>query len=276
MRGVAEYAMLGRKQAIIIVLLCGFIPLLYFVSAAIVALVNLRKGWREGWVVLLWALLPAILNFLLDGSISLLILMPGVSILALVLRQSASWEAVMLAAVGLGIVAQLSLILQPDLLAFFQQAGPELKVLLFGDDTEFDIDGESLALFLKRSYGPSHMLGAIACLILARWWQAKLYNPGGFRQEFHNLRISPRTMLILLILITAGLYQVPLLEEIRFCLMIPALIQGLAVMHGLVGLCKAGVHWLVLGYFCLYLMPAAIILLGAVDSFFDFRRRVST
>ena len=59
MRGLAEYVMLGRRQAIIIVLLSGFFPLLYFISAAVIALVTLRKGQAEGLILLLWSLLPA-------------------------------------------------------------------------------------------------------------------------------------------------------------------------------------------------------------------------
>ena len=31
----------------------------------------------------------------------------------------------------------------------------------------------------------------ISFLVLARWWQSQLYNPGGLRAEFHQLRLPP-------------------------------------------------------------------------------------
>ena len=39
----------------------------------------------------------------------------------------------------------------------------------------------------------------IAMLFLARWCQAALYNPGGFRKEFHQIRLSQTAGAILLL-----------------------------------------------------------------------------
>ena len=108
MRGLAEYVMLGRRQAIIIVLLCGFFPLLYFFSAATVALVALRKGQREGLLILLWALLPAGLLWAM-GDTSPVFLLLGTYVLALVLRNTLSWQLVLLLALAVGLVTQFSL-----------------------------------------------------------------------------------------------------------------------------------------------------------------------
>ena len=58
MRGLAEFVMKGRKQAIGSVVLIGAIPLIYFLSPVVVGLVMLRKGPREGMLVLGWAALP--------------------------------------------------------------------------------------------------------------------------------------------------------------------------------------------------------------------------
>ena len=51
MRGLAGYAMHGRRQAIIVVLLTGFFPVAYCLSAAVVGLVNLRKNATEGLLI---------------------------------------------------------------------------------------------------------------------------------------------------------------------------------------------------------------------------------
>ena len=54
MRGLAEFVMKGRKQAIMAVMLLGLVPLVYYLSPAIVGLIMLRKGWRDAAFVLAW------------------------------------------------------------------------------------------------------------------------------------------------------------------------------------------------------------------------------
>ena len=39
----------------------------------------------------------------------------------------------------------------------------------------------------------------LLCLMLARYWQASLYNPGGFGREFRSLRLAPAVAVILLL-----------------------------------------------------------------------------
>src|SRR5690625_6353500 len=41
-------------------------------------------------------------------------------------------------------------------------------------------------------------------LMLGRWWQALLYNPGGFKQEFNGLRLNTPQALVCVL---AGLYS---------------------------------------------------------------------
>ncbi len=39
--------------------------------------------------------------------------------------------------------------------------------------------------------GAGTAIGSVLCLLLARYWQAALYNPGGFGQEFRALYYPP-------------------------------------------------------------------------------------
>jgi hypothetical protein len=104
MRGLAEYAMTGRRQAILVAVLFGLIPIppLYALSGAVVALVVLRRGLQEGLIVMLWALLSAGLHWL-AGSTSPVIVLVGVTALAWLLRNTQSWQKVLLAATVLGL-----------------------------------------------------------------------------------------------------------------------------------------------------------------------------
>ena len=60
MRGLAEYIMRGRRQATLVVAIAAAVPLLFWISAAALALVVLRRGISEALPVLAWGILPAI------------------------------------------------------------------------------------------------------------------------------------------------------------------------------------------------------------------------
>ena len=58
MRGLAEYVMTGRRQAMIAVMLLGLIPLVNLLNPVVVGLIALRKGLQEAGIVFAWAVLP--------------------------------------------------------------------------------------------------------------------------------------------------------------------------------------------------------------------------
>jgi len=123
-------------------------------------------------------------------------------------------------------------------------------------------------------YGAYHAIMVIVCLMIARWCQAALYNPGGFRQEFHNLRFDPRVMVVLLGLILVALLDIPPLDLWLPLLSIGPMIAGLAIAHYAVAKKGGGVIWLVMVYLTLLMMAPAIIMLGLADSVLDLRKRL--
>ena len=273
MRGLAAYVMLGRRQAIIIVLLSGFFPLLYFFSAAVIALVTLRKGQAEGLILLLWSLLPAGMMWAMGDS-SPVFLMLGSYALATVLRKTESWQLAMLLAIGIGLATQLSLVFQPEYLAQVESVVSDgLQVQLNqGGQTEYT--QEQIVDLLLSFYGAYHAFMVIICLMIGRWWQAALYNPGGFRQEFHGLRFDPRVMIFLLGLILAGLLDIPPLDGWLPLFSVAPMFAGLAIAHYAVARKGLGSVWLVLCYLTLFMMAPAIIMLGLTDSVLDLRKRL--
>lgn len=274
MRGLAEYTMLGRRQAIIVVLLCGFLPLLYVVSAAVVALVNLRKGVAEGLLILLWALLPAIGNWMMGDPIPLL-LMPAVAALAQLLRQTQSWQHVLLGAVTLGIIAQSSLQLMPGYIGQMEQLLGQAISSQVSQGGEIGMNAQELTAVLLSFFGAYHALISIAAIVLARWWQALLYNPGGFRKEFHRLRLGPVPAALLLALIVSGMAGTTPLNAWVNILCVAPLISGLALMHGIIGLKNLPRQWLVPVYLVLLFLAQAMIAAGLADSLLNIRKRVA-
>jgi uncharacterized protein YybS (DUF2232 family) len=291
MRGLAEYAMSGRRQAILVAVLFGLIPPLYPLSGAVVALVVLRRGVQEGLVVLLWALLAAGLHWV-AGNTSPALVLVGVTALAWLLRSTQSWQKVLLAATVLGLALQFSLPLQPEVSASFTQiieamhkeaaaAGQPWQIPEVTPDgtvVEVDVTPEQVVMFLMSFYGTVHTLMMIGALMVARASQARLYNPGGFRQEFHNLRLDPLVMLALFGLVVAGVAGVSPLAELTSLFCVIPIVVGLAVIHAAVASLKLGVIWLFITYAVLVFMSPVtmpmVILLGFTDSIFDFRRRL--
>ncbi len=275
MQALAKFAMKGRRQAILAAMLLGVFPVVNFLSAPIVALVCLRHGKSEGLIVLAWAMLPALGWAVLGDMIPLLLLL-GIVVLAIVLRSTDSWEATLLSSIGVGIGAQVGLELKPDFVVVMQQqieqlmSNPELQ----GQFTA--VPPEQLQQLLMVFFGTMLMFLALVLLMLARSWQAKLFNPGGFREEFHQLRLSWKSsaaLLLLFVLVSIGSDE---LQQLSLYFVIPLVIAGVALVHGLVGLRRWPVAVLVIFYATLLspIMTQILLLAAITDSWYDFRARL--
>lgn len=278
MRGLAEYAMSGRFQAATVAVLFGLVPGFSLISAGIVALVVLRRGWQDGIQTLLWALLPAGLQWKLGDPGSVMML-GGVMLASLALRHWRSWQATALVVTVCAVLMQLSLPLQQNYLARVGEAVKTLEASGFAiqmvvDGAVVTASGDQLLDALLKFYGVYQLLLMTISVLLGRYWQARLYNPGGFREEFHNLRFDRSVMLVLLVLIGLGLYGQPPFSDwlMMFCL-IPVL-NALAVVHSLVAKWQMGTMWLFAAYLLLLIAAPAFVLLGFADNAADIRKRL--
>ena len=287
MRGLAEYIMRGRREATLAVAIAAAIPLLFWFSAAAVALVILRRGLSQALPILAWGLLPAVV-WMVVGDPTPLLVIAGSAALAVVLRQHNDWVRVILLAVPLGVVFALALLaaLNEPLQALagnFREMLPEML-----EQMGVQLDEANRALLLSRLdqlmipvlggvLGAIHMLMALVSLMIGRYWQAGLFNPGGFRQEFHQLRLPPLVSIGLLVLVVMA-PQWPSLALLSPVASVPLLLAGLALIHGVVGAKNLGKGWLIGMYvlsvlFIRFAYPL-IMFLAFVDSLFDFRSRM--
>jgi hypothetical protein len=274
MRGLAQYAMRGNKQATMVAVLFAIIPVLFWISAATVALVILRKGYRAGASVFMWSLLPAI-AWWGNGDPTPALTLIGVAGLASVLRYSASWAYVLVASLLVAMVSMpiLASYLH-DVMAAFAEAGIQLEAQQKLPD---NVDKQLLQALMEGVLGAVHMAILLACLVLARWWQSALYNPGGFQTEFHQLRL-PLWLTGTLALAVFGLSSITDMTQWLFVLSIPLLFAGLALVHGLVEQLKLGRVWLIATYLGLFLSSTVVFtllaLLATLDSVFKLRQRL--
>ena len=274
MRKLAQYTMRGNKQATMVAVLFAIIPVLFWISAALVALVILRKGYRDGAQVFIWSLLPAI-AWWSNGDPTPALTLIGAAGLASVLRYSASWAYVLVASLVAAIVSMpiLASYLQ-DVMVAFAEAGIQLEAQ---QKLPENVDKELLQTLMEGVLGAVHMAILLACVVLARWWQAALFNPGGFQTEFHQLRL-PLWLTGTLAFAVFGLSNVTDMTQWLFVLSIPLLFAGLALVHGLVEQLKLSQAWLFAIYLALLLSSAVVFtilaLLATLDSVFTLRQRL--
>lgn len=274
LRGLAEFAMSGRRQAATVAVLFSLIPLLNILSGAVVALVTLRKGMQEGFLVALWAALPLLLPAFAGDFMPLMVL-AGALFAGLALRTTESWSVVLLVVSALGILIQVSLAFQPLYVSYVTASVEQLMAQ--GSSAELSAQfssADEMTAFLLLFYGPVMELLIVLCLVFGRHWQALLYNPGGFRREFHALRLQPKTAALLLALIVAGEFGLAPFNQWVLAVAIAPLINGLALAHDFVAKRKPGDVVLVIAYVVALFMSPVMIVLGFLDSFTDLRKRI--
>lgn len=271
MRGLAEFVMKGRKQAIIAVLLLGLIPLVNLLSPVVVGLVVLRKGLAEAGQVLVWAILP-IGGWAVAGDPVPLIMLLGITGLAGLLRSTESWEFTLLAAMAVGVCIEIYLRVRPAVLdLIFVQMQPYFQ--------QNAIQGEQLVALrdvMTSFMGAIYMFLSIVLLMLARWMQAALFNPGGFRKEFHALRIEQKVGLLLVGCMMLANFELLIPQSWMLYLVLPLIFSGLALIHAVVAAKKLSSLWLAVLYalIVLPLIANLVVLLALLDSWYDFRKRL--
>jgi hypothetical protein len=279
MRAVAEYVMRGRKQALWVSVIGASSLMFSWISAAVLALVTLRKGPGEGAYILAWAVLPAGFLLAVFGDVGPLGMIVGTTALAMLLRWS-NWPTTLAGASLVGAITGLGMLwLGADYLeqlaAVFADVFANIEAQLPQGEQPIELQAPGVAT-IAGMLGLMNAISCVMCLLLARWWQASLYNPGGFRQEFHSLRYGPQAstvlVVVMLLISTYGLEYRP--WAVLFA--VPLTITGLGFIHARAARRKLGTAWLSVFYVLwLVLDPVKMIVIGVAvaDSWMNFRSR---
>ena len=296
MQSLAGFIMRGRFQATLVAaaftMLSLLVPLLGLLSSATLALVTLRKGGAEGLIVAALAglaggllVLVALGNPLPAVGFALILWLP-VWGLSLVLRRTRSLALTvhLTALVGLVIVVGVHLLTADPTTYWMELLEPVRRGLVEGGVVD-DAGSRQLvartARWMTGTFAATFYFQLLAALLIGRWWQALLYNPGGFGAEFRALRLQTAVGYAALGLAAAML----LLDQARWpadLLLLAAplfFLQGMAIAHALVYTRSAHRGWLVGLYGLLLLvMPYAEILvagIGFLDIWVDLRARLA-
>lgn len=285
MRALAEFIMRGRMQAILVMAVAAAVPMLFWLSAAAGCLVLLRRGLNDALGVLVWAVLPALAWWYFGDPRTMLVLLGSLG-LALLLRNQNSWPRVMLCSVGLGLLYAwaLGVVFGGPIAALASELQKVLPGVLSDAFEQLSIEERAklealLVPVLTGLLAALLQVTTLLSLMLGRYWQALLYNPGGFGTEFRSLRLSPVLAMLLLVGMLLGpSIDVQLAMLAPLC-SVPLVFAGLALIHGLVAQGRMSRFWLVGLYVTLVLFMQLIYpllaVLAIVDSLFDFRGRAS-
>lgn len=278
MRALAEFIMRGRAQAALIAIL--MVPVL---PTAAVALVTLRRGILDGLWILCWAFAPMLV--VLWSDIDLLPLaMISISVLVAVfvganlLRLQLGWAMTAYAVVALVVIlgwVYLSLF-STEITAAMQQAIELHKENLSRQGIAYDealmIPPPNRQLVAMGAFAVA--VNALGSLALGRWWQAALYNPGGFRQEFNQLRLQPwaaTALVAITVICVSADYRLW-----AWLSALPLVLVSVSLAHQFAGLQRMGSAWLVIFYLALFSLPFYLVmgLVGFIDAWTDIRSRL--
>lgn len=295
MKPLAAFVMRGRSLAALVAagaaVLFWLFPPVLIVSGATVALVTLRRGAVEGaGIMALGGVGAVILSGLALGTPwPMLEVLPAcwlpVWLLALVLRATVSLSRTLQAAALLGLLGVIGFYLAlGDPAVWWGAVLGQWELRLTALAAAERATLEALLALLKAwaPYLPGQAVGAILLfvlggLLLGRWQQALLFNPGGFQQEFHELRLGrPLATLTLALFGAALLSGWPPLANALLVLGLLYTVQGMALAHAVALKRRLSPAWLVLFYLLLLvpLLSQWVMAMGVADAWADFRNRV--
>ena len=292
---MASFIMAGRIQAAIFVVLSTLIslllpPLIVFSNAAI-ALITLRKGWQQGILYTLLATITLVIVSVLlkqqagSGFIAGLATWLPVVLISSALAMTKSWSKTLQLTLLLSVAGVLLFHLtHPDAAAYWEPVLKQMKPMLQQayqlSDSKLDETINNAAAWMTGTFAAALAVIAILSLIIARNWQARLYNPGGFGEEFRQITIGKQASIALLVGITLAVITTnQLIIELIMVGVAVFMFQGLSLAHSIVKQRNMSVRWLIGLYVLMFLLLIQMIVLlatfGLVDNFADFRRQVA-
>lgn len=296
-QALARYAVKGPAQgallAITTLLLVLILPPFVVISNALVALVWLRHGPVQGAIVVAISLLTGtVFAAILGNAFAPAILMVSfwlpVIVMAQVLRKTVSLNLAIVAGAVLALVgvvltyllvsnpaAEWQKVLDTVMRATEQAAGGG------GADTPQVVEWLSnVGTWMTGFSAATQFLIAVLSLLLARVWQARMFNPGGLQKEFHGLRFGLAAGLVgLAVLVASVVFPLEVMTNLAVVVIVVFALQGMAVVHALTAQLKLPAIAMVGVYGFLFLLAPSSVkvigLFGLADTWLDFRSRLS-
>jgi hypothetical protein len=296
LRGLAVFAMRGHWQAAMVIALLSsaalMVPPLSYLASGIIVLSTLRMGPKEGIKVLLAAMVIfiALAGFILNELfIPLLFLLSAwlpVFAITMVLGYSRSLAVTFIVAASLGLllVTGFYLVLSEPALWWQELLRPFTETLAQQPGWTTEQAQNVIADLVSMMSGvlaAGFSMNLILGVLLGRSWQASLYNPGGFADEFQQLTLGKLPAALTAVLFVIAVLPIGSgLAYLRECLLVMVVVfslQGVAVVHAIVRQQQRHKAWLIIMYvLLLIMMPQMVVFLamiGVLEQWFNYRQR---
>jgi hypothetical protein len=277
MRGLAEFVMRGRWQALAVAVTGSVLVFAAPLSAAAVALVTMGRGVRDGAWVVLWALLPALILGWVSGDYGTGWLLLSVFVGAAVLAQTVSLSLALLAVVPLSALGGLALLtfnagFLDTLLSLFDAW---IEALQAGDNP-FEMVRPTMGQ-VAGLMAVGNALMASLCVLLGRYWQSELYKPGAFGEEFRALKLPSVWVVVLVVVTVVGAMSSGEWAAWSALAGIPITVCGFALLHSIARDRKLGGGFLTVSYVLwafVDVLKVGVLVAVLLDAFIDLGRRV--
>jgi uncharacterized protein YybS (DUF2232 family) len=113
-------------------------------------------------------------------------------------------------------------------------------------------------------------------LVLARWWQGIIFNPGGLSKELLMIRLSYIAGGAFLLGLVLSYWGSALIVDVMPVFYLVFGLAGFSLLHCVAKNKKASWFWLALFYIVITVNPMAVILVAMIallDTWLDFRKR---
>jgi hypothetical protein len=277
MRGLAEFVMRGRWQALAVAVTGSVLVVAAPLSAAAVALVTMGRGVRDGAWVVLWALLPALILGWVSGDYGTGWLLLSVFVAAAVLAQTVSLSLALLAVVPVSALGGLALLT-------FNAGFLDTLLSLFDAWIEALQAGDNPLEMVRPTMGQvaglmavGNALMASLCVLLGRYWQSELYKPGAFGEEFRALKLPSVWVVVLVVVTVVGAMSSGEWAAWSALAGIPITVCGFALLHSIARDRKLGGGFLTVSYILwafVDVLKVGVLVAVLLDAFIDLGRRV--
>ncbi|BAU57204.1 hypothetical protein HH1059_05200 [Halorhodospira halochloris] len=285
MKAFAAFILRGPFQAATVMIAASLLPFLAVIAMGVLSLVTLRQGLQQGLfaaalaggmlAALLWAMAgtyePA-LRIVIEQWLPVLVL-------AEVLRRTVSLPLTLFVWAGLGAltVAGFHVVVDDPMahwLAVTEQFLAATGAEQLPEETEAFLR-EDLLPIMTGLWVVNLMSVVLIGLLLGRWVQAIMFNPGGLREEFYRLDLGRSAAFVALVVLLAAVFSGPgPIYDLALVLAAAFIVQALAATHALMGKRNWSAAWLVPVYLVIPFLYMPMALLGIGEALFQWRRRL--
>jgi hypothetical protein len=269
---LTEYLLRHRWQAIVLTFLITYIPVVGMISILIAGLVTLCVGVVEGALFTLAATLPYFFVFITGTHETVPVVVWATVTLsvtgnvltwvfAVMLRRNSSWSLILQIAALMGVLfVSVIHLLNPEvadwwgnqLQSFYNQSAVMMKAPVPLGEAQLDTIN-TIKRFATGIVTAFVLFTSLTQVVVARWWQAAMFNPGSLRRELRAIHLSPLAGILFVISLVFYYLENSVVLDILpiLCLLFSA--AGLSLVHYLCGLAEPakGRFWMSVMYIAL-------------------------